>query len=153
MRVEMPQLGNQFAVKMSFWNGMPDNAREVAGWMLSRDHDASLSNVGIHLGLGGQGESAGRLILQVGNAKPVVGKSAVKRWTWHQVQLECTGGEIRVFMDDGKVSGKEPEIRMTVDKATTPLASQWFFGGRSDSKDNWEGRLDEIAVFNHGTVK
>ena len=24
---------------------------------------------------------------------------------------------------------------------------QHFFGGRSDNADNWEGRLDEIAVF------
>ena len=24
----------------------------------------------------------------------------------------------------------------------------FFFGGRSDNDSNWEGRLDEIAVFN-----
>jgi hypothetical protein len=24
---------------------------------------------------------------------------------------------------------------------------QYFFGGRSDNDSNWEGRLDEIAIF------
>jgi hypothetical protein len=25
---------------------------------------------------------------------------------------------------------------------------QFFFGGRTDGRNGWEGRLDEIAVFN-----
>tara|TARA_B100000686_G_C16295823_1_gene715915 strand:+ start:527 stop:700 length:174 start_codon:yes stop_codon:yes gene_type:complete len=39
-----------------------------------------------------------------------------------------------------------PEIEVK----TNPLArgqSELFFGGRCDNQANWEGRLDEIAVF------
>ena len=130
-------------MKLSFWNGMPDDAREVAGWMFSRDYESTVSDAGIHLGLGGQGEMAGRLIMQLGTGKPLVGKTVVNRWTWHQVKLERSDTEIRVFLD----GLKEPEIRQT-DAAKQSLVPQLFFGGRSDTKDNWEGRLDEIAVFN-----
>ena len=143
MRVDMPQLQKQFTVKMSFWNGMPDEGREVAGWMFSRDYDSSVTPAGMHVGLGGQGEMAGRLILQLGTGKPIIGKSIVKRWTWHQVQIDCSGDEVRVYLDDSK----EPEIRQRIKDAKQFTATQLFFGGRSDSKDNWEGRLDEIAVF------
>lgn len=143
MQVDLPRMDKQFTVKLSFWNGMPDEAREVAGWMFSNDHDFSISSAGIHLGLGGKGDVAGRLILQVGTGKPIVGKSTVKRWTWHQVQLERSNTEIRVYLD----GSKEPEIRLTVDETKQGTSSQFFFGGRSDSKDNWEGRLDEIAVY------
>ncbi len=143
MRVQLPKLEDQFTVKMSFWNGMPDEAREVAGWMFSRDYESSVTASGIHLGLGGQGEMAGRLILQIGMDKPLIGKSIVKRWTWHQVKLERSASEFRVYLDESK----EPEIVRPVDVANHMLSQQWFFGGRSDSKDNWEGRLDEIAVY------
>lgn len=142
MRVVLPQLEDRFSVKLSFWNGMPDEAREVAGWMFSRDHDFGVSPAGIHLGLGGQGEMAGRLILQLGNDKLLVGKTEVKRWTWKRVHLECDGKEIRVYLDESK----DPEIRCKAEVVHQPLAPHWFFGGRSDSKDNWEGRLDEIVV-------
>ncbi len=143
MRVDLPKLKSQFTMKLSFWNGMPDDAREVAGWMFSRDYESTVSDAGIHLGLGGQGEMAGRLIMQLGTGKPLVGKTVVNRWTWHQVKLERSDTEIRVFLD----GLKEPEIRQT-DAAKQSLVPQLFFGGRSDTKDNWEGRLDEIAVFN-----
>jgi Neutral/alkaline non-lysosomal ceramidase, N-terminal/Concanavalin A-like lectin/glucanases superfamily len=143
MRVDLPNVDKQFTVKLSFWNGMPDEAREVAGWMFSNDYDFAISPAGIHLGLAGQGEMTGRLILQVGNGKPVVGKTKVSRWTWHQVQLERSSAEIRVYLDDSK----EPEIRLVVDDSRLSSSPQFFFGGRSDSTDNWEGRLDEIAVY------
>jgi len=143
MRVDLPQLESQFALKLSFWNGMPDEAREVAGWMFSRDHESNISASGIHLGLGGQGEMAGRLILQLGTGKPLVGKSVVKRWTWHQVQVERSRSDIRVYLD----ASEEPEFRLAVEDSKQSLSRQFFFGGRSDSTNNWEGRLDEIAVF------
>ncbi len=77
-------------VSMSFWNGMPDESRDVAGWMFSQDEDHSLTSAGVHLGLGGKGESGGKLILQVGTSKPVVGVRVLKRWTWHRIQFVRT---------------------------------------------------------------
>jgi hypothetical protein len=149
MRVELPELERKFSVQMSFWNGMPDEGREVAGWMFSRDHEFSTTRSGIHVGLGGKGELAGRLILQLGLAEPIVGKTQIERWSWHQVRIEHSGNLVRVYLDDSQ----EPEILVPVLDSQPVPATHLFFGGRSDSKDNWEGRLDEIAVFNAPTAR
>ena len=144
MRADLPELTDNFTVTMSFWNGMPDEAREIAGWMFSRDHESTTSAAGVHLGLGGQGEASGRLILQLGSGKPLHGKTVVKRWTWHQVRLEYGGSAVRVFLDDAA----EPEIASNLDSTERNFPPLFFFGGRSDSQNNWEGRLDEITVVN-----
>jgi len=155
LRADLAQVSDQFQLTMSFWNGMPDEARKVAGWMFSRDHEFTTSPSGIHLGLGGQAETTGRLILQLGHAQPIVGTSVIKRWTWHQLRLEQRGSEVVVFLDDSET----PELRGTLKDTTgpitgqrdgkqpeQPLAPNFFFGGRSDNQHNWEGRLDEIAL-------
>ena len=41
----------------------------------------------------------------------------------------------------------EIDLQTTSAKAG-PMLDQIFFGGRTDNQSNWEGRLDEIAVFN-----
>ena len=39
-------------------------------------------------------------------------------------------------------TGADPAAQFPAD------LDQCFFGGRSDNDSNWEGRLDEIAIFN-----
>ena len=40
------------------------------------------------------------------------------------------------------------EIEMDLDSFFPDVKEDdWFFGGRADRRDGWEGRLDEIAVF------
>ena len=52
-------------------------------------------------------------------------------------------GKITVYLN----GNSEPEIQQTL-AATSPVEQpQFYVGGRSDNADNWEGRLDEIAVF------
>jgi hypothetical protein len=48
---------------------------------------------------------------------------------------------VRVFLNG--------RLEIETKAATAALAElkQCFFGGRSDNDSNWEGRLDEIAVF------
>ena len=41
----------------------------------------------------------------------------------------------------------EPEIAQSNVSESPAGLKQFYFGGRSDNVDNWEGRLDEIAVF------
>lgn len=130
---------NQYSVGLWIWNGMPDNSRDVAGWFYSRDHNFGVSTLGEHLGLGGTGASAGKLILRLGE-KTFVGQSSINRWEWNHVLLVRNGDAVRVYLN----GHSKPEIEAVADH---PKAPNWFFGGRSDSVDNWEGRLDEIAIF------
>ncbi|MCA9131517.1 MAG: hypothetical protein KDA45_00110 [Planctomycetales bacterium] len=145
LRADLPQLAEDFTVVMSFWNGMPVDAREVAGWMFSRDYDYSTSASGLHLGLAGAGEHPGCLMLQCGSAQPAFGKTAISRWQWATVALVKRGRQLQVYL----AGSKTPEIDVELSEAEWIPAqiAELFLGGRSDNESNWEGRLDEIAIY------
>jgi hypothetical protein len=50
--------------------------------------------------------------------------------------------KVRVYLD----SNLEIETSAAADFPAG--LDQYFLGGRSDNDSNWEGRLDEIAIFN-----
>ncbi|MFO0905568.1 MAG: LamG-like jellyroll fold domain-containing protein [Pirellulales bacterium] len=150
-------LGERYTVSLWFWNGLPLDARPLAGWLYSKGAEHGLSSLTEMLGLVGSSESdqqhAGKLVFQLGrDDQPVVrafGKTAVERWTWHHVRLVRDGGKVRVYLDDAK----SPELE--VDAPASPAAADaesLYFGGRSDGQSNWEGRLDEISVFDRVLV-
>ncbi|MCA9037703.1 MAG: hypothetical protein KDA91_21365 [Planctomycetaceae bacterium] len=133
------------SVSLWIWNGMPADARETSGWFLSNDRDFGLSRNGLHLGVGGTATEPGCLILQHGpsTGESKVGKNPLQRWKFHHVVYVREGRQIKVYLDGNGT----PEITATID-SNGPETEQWFFGGRSDNESNWEGRLDEVAVFN-----
>ena len=53
------------------------------------------------------------------------------------------GQTVRIYLN----GDAHPEIEAKAITDDAFLADQWFFGGRCDNDSNWEGRLDEIAVF------
>jgi hypothetical protein len=145
LRSRVADLGEQYSVSLWFWNGMPVDAREVSGWMFSRGRDQGLGPHGDHVGVGGTASDPGKLIFLHGNgkgkSKPVTGRTEIPRWTWNHVVFVRDGGAVKVYLN-----GK-PEIE-TASPADFPIAlDDLFFGGRCDNHSNWEGRLDEIAVF------
>jgi hypothetical protein len=146
MSVRLPELNGNYSVSMWFWNGMPSEGRGTAGWLMSRDHNHGLSPHGDHLGIGGTATSPGKLIFQQGTGteqQPLTGKTTIERWTWNHVVLVREGDTVTVYLNDNH----EPEIQQTLAAARPAERTQFYFGGRSDNADNWEGRLDEIAVF------
>lgn len=143
LSARLDSVGENFSVSLWFWNGMPNDGREVAGWMLSRGHNHSLSAASEHLGLGGTATKPGRLIFQSGNGDPVVGTTEVERWTWNHAVLVRTGSQVQVYLNGSPT----PEIDAQIPQTAASSIPQFFLGGRSDNVDNWEGRLDEVAVF------
>ncbi len=144
MRARLDTLGDTYSLAMSFWNGMPNDARETAGWMFSRDHPHGTSQFGDHLGLGGTSTKPGRIIFQHGQSKtPLVGTTEIKRWSWNRLVVVRDPDRVRVFL-----SGKsEPEIDAPLDNESSVAIPSCFIGGRSDNHSNWEGRIDEVAIF------
>jgi hypothetical protein len=134
LAAQLPGLKQNYSIALWIWNGLPDGVRDVSGWFYSRDVDHGLSAFGEHLGVDG----SGRLLFQAGKAAPVTGQTAVPRWTWQQVVLVREAETVRVYLN-GKL-----EIETQAAPARFP---DLFFGGRSDHAASWEGRLDEIAVF------
>ena len=140
-------LGDRYSIAAWFWNGMPLDGRDTAGWIFSRGHDHGLGRHAEHLGLGGKNH-AGKLTYLHGDADDpknwAAGRTEIARWTWHHVVLVRDGGEVRVYLD----GNPEPEIVAKTNGDQGVLAEQLFFGGRSDNQSNWEGRLDEIGIWN-----
>lgn len=143
---QVPDLGARYSVSLWFWNGMPSGGRETAGWLFSRSEDGVTAS-GDHLGLGGTATVPGRLVFQHGDgtqgAKPVTGRTEIKRWTWNHVLFVRDGESVRVYLN----GHPKPEIDDTSPVGRVADCTRFFFGGRCDNAANWEGRLDEIAVF------
>lgn len=144
LRARIAGLGDEYSISLWTWNGMPVGAREVSGWMFSRDYDHYLSPHGDHLGIGG---NPARLIFLHGRhtngAKPAAGRIEIHRWTWNHVVFVRDGEMVRVYLN----GDPQPEIETKAPAGFPPALDQVFFGGRSDIQSNWQGRLDEIAVF------
>lgn len=135
-------LGQRYSVSLWFWNGMPLDGRDIAGWFISRGFNHGSTPASEHLGLGGKLHSGRLLFQRGGSTEPLlVGRSSIQRWTWNHVLLVRDGESIRVYLN----GAAEPDIDGRAPVA--PTTDQWFVGGRSDNLSNWEGRLDEVAVF------
>jgi hypothetical protein len=143
IRTRLESLGDRYTISMWCWNGLPNDARDTCGWLFSRGHDHSLGVSGDHLGIGGKSGHTGKLVFFSGTdaQKLVVGKTEIPRWQWQHIALVRDGQEVRAYLN-GKL---ELETSARIDPFT-PLG-ECFFGGRSDQDSSWEGRVDEIAVF------
>lgn len=139
LRTRVAGLGGVYSVSLWFWNGMPLDAREVSGWMFSRGHNHGLD--GDHLGVGGTSHP-GKLVILDPQAGLLAGRTKIERWTWNHVALVRIESGLRVYLN----GASHPEIE-TDSPAQTPVDGELFLGGRCDDESNWEGRLDEIAIF------
>jgi hypothetical protein len=128
---------------MWVWNGMPNDARPVSGWLFSRGYAYALSDNGDHFGIGGVSGQTGRLIFFHGKdpANAVGGRTEVPRWQWQHVTFARDGENVRGYLNG------HLEFETKAPLGALSEVPQCFFGGRSDNDSNWEGRLDEIAVF------
>ena len=145
LRARLASAKDHYSVSAWFWNGMPADARATAGWLFSRGHPDGIGAVGDHVGIGGTASSPGKLIFLNGSGgggvEPIVGRTKIARWTWNHMVFVREGNAVRVHLN----GNSEPEIETTA--AASPALPDFFFGGRCDNESNWEGRLDEIAVF------
>jgi Concanavalin A-like lectin/glucanases superfamily len=144
IRARLDELGDHYSVSMWIWNGMPNDGRDISGWFFSRSHDHGLSIGGDHLGIGGKSGNTGKLIFFNGTEERAVvaGKTEIPRWQWQHVTLVRDGKAVRVYLN----GNLELESTSLVDPFTS--LGECFFGGRSDNDSNWEGRIDEVTVFN-----
>ena len=106
--------------------------------MFSRDHANGVSPNGDHLGLTGDG----RILFRHGK-DIIIGKAmSYKRWQWMQVTLVRKGRNVLAFANWENVLVAE------LDEPKFPEGfGELFIGGRSDNTDNWEGRLDEVVIY------
>lgn len=142
LRTQIGSMGDRYTIHLWAWNGMPNQARGVAGWLYSRGPDHGLGASGEHLGVTGTNGIPGRLTYFTGSneRQAVMGRLEIPRWEWHSITLVRDRAEVRVYVDG------ELDLS-TVAPLGGGVSNEMFFGGRSDQEAGWEGRLDEVAVF------
>ena len=137
----LDDVSDTYTVTMSFWNGMPLGARDISGWLFSRDFPDANSRRGESLGVVGKGEHTGRLVLRLGKNEEHFGETVIDRWQWYHVAMARSSENIRVYLNN------KLEIDIPLKSGGVGLCKHFFVGGSGDNRDNWEGRLDEIAIF------
>ncbi len=141
-------LGDRYAIELWFWNGLPNDVREITGHLLSRGSDHDELAHGEHVGIGGSSspDVAGKLFLSSeanGSGPRLVGKTALDLRAWHHLVLAREGKIVRLHLD-GRV---EPELQGTFQHAVPSGEQTLFIGGRNDGKFGFEGKIDEVAVY------
>ena len=145
MAVRPKELGPAYSVELWFWNGLANEARQVTGYLLSRGESAAEGAPGDHLALGGTATSPGRLVFFNGNKLGTVltGNATVEPKTWNHVVYVRDGKRVAVYLN----GNPEPDITGEAEVGHPSDVTQLFLGGRNDNLFNFEGRIDEAALY------
>jgi hypothetical protein len=139
-------LDDKYAVEMWFSNYLPIDARDVTGYLFSRGPDGVQGAPGDHLGLGGKSAAPGKLLFHTGDRlkEGLLGRTDIKTKTWNHVAMVREGRKVIVYLNGGPAAEVSGEAGTSVPAGTDRL----FIGGRNDGFAGFEGRIDEVAVYN-----
>ena len=131
-----------YSIELWFWNGLADDARPVTGYLVERGPEKSGGDT---LGLGGSSGPAprGRLFFAHGAGAILAGKTELRPRTWHHLVLTRTGRRIAVHLD----GNRGPEISGDVEATAESGLASLVIGGRHDREATFEGKIDEVAVY------
>lgn len=133
---DLPKLGENYSVEFWFWNGLPPDARGVTGVLFGRGD--------VQLSIGGTNGAPGRLVLTTGRGeatRTVEGRSLLAIRTWHHVVLTQDSGRVRVNLDG------QGTVELEGHLSEGENAARLYFGGSMLNSWNFEGKLDEVAVY------
>ena len=153
MKATLPGLPDRYSVEMWFWNGLPNDARAVTGYLFSWGINQAKGAPGDHLGIGGthlQEKAAGKLFFYNGDKlkgdelkQLLVGKTQIPPKTWTYVALVRDGDRITLYVNGNPEQG----IDAQAGSGYPDGIQQFFIGGRCDNLFNFEGKIDEVAVY------
>jgi hypothetical protein len=124
--------GRHYSVELWFWNGLVNDARGVTGYLFNRVAD------GDTLAIGGTNGSSGKLIFG-----GWAGRTTIKPRMWNHVVFVRHEAKVIVYLNGERT----PEIVAPNSFVATADLSQWFIGGRGDNAANFEGKIDEVAIY------
>lgn len=125
--------GTDYTVSLWFWSGTSNEAFEDSEWIFSRGTPFGSSSRGDHVELRRSESGRGIFYQNTGNKTPI------ERWKWHHLVVSREGENATLSVD-----GTMVEIPAAPQGSTSDT---FFFGGNCSGEGNFEGRLDEIAVF------
>jgi len=139
--IEIPAAA--YSIEFWFWSGLPNDARPITGYLFGR---ASNHQGGDYLGLNGSSGLGppGCLFVSQGLGQNVLaGKSAIVPQTWHHVVLTRNGRRLAIHLD----GNDRPEIAGDVATGPGSGLATIHLGGRYDHESTFEGKIDEVAVY------
>ena len=130
---------SKWTCELWFRNALLGDARAVTGHLLGWSGGGERRAC---VGLGGTSGGLNRLFVvgQDGSA-PVRGTTEIQPKSWHHLALRCDGRALTLFLD-GRL-----EVQAEAADDGSDGSPQYVFGGRWDRDSTWEGRLDEVAVY------
>ena len=135
MKASVGVSGSNQSVSLWFWNGMPTDARPISGHLFE-------TPAGDTIAISGVGNSPGKLIVGQGDQAMLVGKSQISNRSWNHLVFVRQGGKVMVYLN-GQLE-VEGELNATVSQATEKAI---YIGGRGNGQTSFEGKLDEVAIF------
>jgi len=145
MKAALPSPGSCYSVELWFWNGLPADARPVTGYLFSCGPAGASQAGGEHLAIAGSGPAAGKLLFHTGSSatEALTGSAAVALKTWTHLVLARDGRKVTVY-----VNGRSAAELSGQTAVGPPDGSvQVFVGGRADNVANFEGKIDEVAIY------
>ena len=145
IRANIEGLADKYAVEMWFNYYLPVDARPVTGYLFSRGVDGAAGAPGDHLGIGGTDSGAGKLLFYNGDdlKEGLVGRSEIRPKTWNHVAMVREGKRITVYLNGGLAAEISGEAKIGFPTGVKEL----FIGGRNDRFATFEGRIDEVAIY------
>jgi hypothetical protein len=147
LRASNAELGQAYSVSLWFWNDRPPDRSLVTGYLFSRGPDGAQGAPGDHLGLGGTHQhQEGRLIFYNGDTlgQVLTGKTVIPAGTWNHIVLVRDTRKVEVYLN----GNPQPEILGEAEMSPGAKSAEFFIGGRNDNFANFQGRIDEVAIFN-----
>lgn len=136
-------LSESFSVQLSFRLGIPCDQRDDTGVLVSRGRDELRIS-------GTKSDTPGRLL-----AYGQVGTTEIQPHRWHHVVFVRNGNFVEVYLD-GRL---EPEISTRVERDAEPnteakvVSTALHLANTSDDRLPFEGKLDEVSVYDRALTK
>jgi Concanavalin A-like lectin/glucanases superfamily len=123
----LKELKETYTVEFWFWNGLPNEAHPVTGYVFGRGGES--------LAIGGTARAPGSLVFGAH-----AGHTILAPKTWNHAALVRDGSRVAVYLN----GNPEPEISGT---AAPEESKKIFVAGDTGGTANFEGKMDEIAVY------
>jgi len=135
LKATLNNLGSAYTIEMWFWNGLPETVRPATGTLFARGAQDCLA-IGGTSGAAGATPAAGKLTF----AGTLTGRAAIAPKTWNYAVLVRDGRRVAVYLN----GNPEPDIS---GEAAADESKDIYIGGGSDKEANFEGKIDEVAVY------
>ena len=146
LKAKLDGTGETYSVELWFWNGLPVDVRPITGYVLSCGSQRTTPHLATRSASGERKWPRAGSFFPTATppSKILAGKTEITPKTWHHLALVRERGHVTVYLD----GNLEPEIAGDARRLdAVGSARAGFIGGRSDGLANFEGKIDEVALY------